>query len=147
MKSPSKPVRKSPLNQTKVSFKPAVKPKRPPARPRTPPPLANHSITPPDTPEQPKVNLNNPIYVREYARIEKEHHIASPLFRENVFAAEKILLHFDMSIQFGPTVGMTRLFRWNRAHDLDLNPPQIVFQILSQAPDSELNQPYSHGRI
>ena len=42
------------------------------------------------------------------------------------------LREFDVDSSFGPTAGMTRLQRWNRAQKLGLNPPQDVLDILLQ---------------
>lgn len=36
---------------------------------------------------------------------------------------DKALRRFDLSYEYGPCVGFTRLERWERAHSLDLNPP------------------------
>ncbi|KAF7302084.1 hypothetical protein MIND_00775100 [Mycena indigotica] len=39
---------------------------------------------------------------------------------------DEILRHFDHAPEYGPTVGMTRLERWERAHKLGLKPPNAV---------------------
>lgn len=142
-KAPQTPVGKNTLRQTTVSFKPVP---FTPKRSKTPPPVT-HPISPPDTPLQAKkLNPNDPVYIQEYARILKENHIAAPLFDSDTSAAEKILLHFDMSSEYGPAVGMSRLERWQRADNLDLEPPVIVYKILSATSDSKFTEPFSHGR-
>lgn len=44
---------------------------------------------------------------------------------------QQILRVFDLDPNYGPCMGMTRLERWQRAKDLDLDPPQEVHDILS----------------
>ncbi|KAK1228950.1 hypothetical protein PQX77_007990 [Marasmius sp. AFHP31] len=43
---------------------------------------------------------------------------------------DAILTEFDHMIQFGPCLGITRVYRWERARGLGLNPPQRVLDIL-----------------
>ncbi|KAK1221473.1 hypothetical protein PQX77_015707 [Marasmius sp. AFHP31] len=43
---------------------------------------------------------------------------------------DAILTEFDHMIQFGPCLGITRLYRWDRARGLGLNPPERVLDIL-----------------
>ncbi|KAK3937331.1 DNA polymerase delta subunit 4 [Diplogelasinospora grovesii] len=45
---------------------------------------------------------------------------------------EKVLRYFDVSSQFGPCIGTTRLKRWQRAQRLGLNPPIEVLAVLLQ---------------
>ncbi|KAG8900285.1 hypothetical protein FRB99_006140 [Tulasnella sp. 403] len=44
--------------------------------------------------------------------------------------AKTILRVFDLSYDYGPCVGMTRMERWQRASKLGLDPPEIVRLIL-----------------
>lgn len=62
--------------------------------------------------------------------------------REMVDAA---LRAFDLSSDFGPCAGYTRLQRWNRAERLGLNPPQAVKQLLELHPD--MNENLWSGRL
>ncbi|KAL1994898.1 hypothetical protein VTN49DRAFT_1085 [Thermomyces lanuginosus] len=50
--------------------------------------------------------------------------------QDDVDLHEKILRHFDLSSQYGPCIGISRLQRWHRAHNLDLNPPIEVLAVL-----------------
>ncbi|CAA2934643.1 DNA polymerase delta subunit 4 [Olea europaea subsp. europaea] len=43
---------------------------------------------------------------------------------------EEVLRQFDMSMAYGPCLGMTRLDRWERAKALGLNPPKDVERLL-----------------
>ena len=44
-----------------------------------------------------------------------------------------LLRQFDLASKYGPCTGMTRMERWQRAEDLDLNPPREVYKILKRA--------------
>lgn len=43
---------------------------------------------------------------------------------------ELILAQFDVDTKFGPTLGMTRLERWERAERFGLEPPTVVKELL-----------------
>ncbi|KAL2175383.1 DNA polymerase delta, subunit 4-domain-containing protein [Thermothelomyces heterothallicus CBS 202.75] len=49
---------------------------------------------------------------------------------EGLTTGEKVLRYFDVSSQYGPCVGITRLKRWQRAQRLGLNPPIEVLAVL-----------------
>ena len=54
-------------------------------------------------------------------------------------AAEATALRaFDLDMQFGPLVGMTRLARWERAHKFCLDPPRAVKAMLVRLPPTHL---------
>ncbi|ETE56292.1 DNA polymerase delta subunit 4, partial [Ophiophagus hannah] len=42
----------------------------------------------------------------------------------------EILKQFDLSCQYGPCIGITRMQRWERAKFLGLNPPTTVQNLL-----------------
>lgn len=46
--------------------------------------------------------------------------------------ATTILRVFDLSYEYGPCVGFTRMQRWQRAHDKGLDPPDIVSTLLAE---------------
>ncbi|KAI1269539.1 hypothetical protein F5Y18DRAFT_102339 [Xylariaceae sp. FL1019] len=52
--------------------------------------------------------------------------------QEELTLAEKILRYWDVSSQYGPCVGITRMKRWQRADKLGLNPPLEVLAVLKQ---------------
>ncbi|KAI1111436.1 DNA polymerase delta, subunit 4-domain-containing protein [Nemania sp. NC0429] len=54
------------------------------------------------------------------------------LHQEELSLAEKILRYWDVSSQYGPCVGITRLKRWQRADRLGLSPPLEVLAVLMQ---------------
>ncbi|KLU81024.1 hypothetical protein MAPG_00119, partial [Magnaporthiopsis poae ATCC 64411] len=43
---------------------------------------------------------------------------------------EKVLRYFDVSSQYGPCIGISRMRRWNRAERLGLRPPIEVLAVL-----------------
>ena len=63
---------------------------------------------------------------------------------ENDSDCEVLLKKFDLDMSYGPCVGMTRLYRWRRAHKLGLNPPNIIKQLLTQ--DNQKNTSLWHSQ-
>ncbi|KAK4238923.1 DNA polymerase delta subunit 4 [Achaetomium macrosporum] len=49
---------------------------------------------------------------------------------EGLTTGEKVLRYFDVSSQYGPCIGITRIKRWQRAQRLGLNPPIEVLAVL-----------------
>ncbi|KAJ4467794.1 hypothetical protein C8R41DRAFT_855134 [Lentinula lateritia] len=64
------------------------------------------------------------------------HLLRASLFRNSItedsvgFAALTCLQAFDHQSDYGPSVGMTRMFRWDRANTLGLDPPLEVLLLL-----------------
>ena len=44
---------------------------------------------------------------------------------------EKVLRSFDLNSKYGPCIGMTRMERWERAHNLGLCPPEDIRTLLT----------------
>jgi DNA polymerase delta subunit 4 len=44
--------------------------------------------------------------------------------------SQEKLKTFDLDAAYGPSVGLTRIARWNRAADFQLNPPKEVLELL-----------------
>ncbi|KAI0112171.1 DNA polymerase delta, subunit 4-domain-containing protein [Nemania sp. FL0031] len=57
------------------------------------------------------------------------------LHQDDLSLAEKILRYWDVSSQYGPCIGVTRLKRWQRADKLGLNPPIEVLAVMMQEED------------
>ncbi|KAI3341482.1 DNA polymerase delta, subunit 4-domain-containing protein [Ustulina deusta] len=57
------------------------------------------------------------------------------LHQEDLSLAEKILRYWDVSSQYGPCVGVSRLKRWQRADRIGLNPPLEVLAVLMREED------------
>lgn len=54
----------------------------------------------------------------------------TPPLHANSGTIETILRDFDLTGKYGPSVGLTRLQRFNRAKKMKLNPPEVIGQIL-----------------
>ncbi|KAI0042734.1 hypothetical protein FA95DRAFT_1564020 [Auriscalpium vulgare] len=61
---------------------------------------------------------------------EKMGHI-EPIHAAGQTKVHHILRVFDLSYEYGPCIGVTRLERWERAAALGLNPPQEIYDILT----------------
>ncbi|GJE93854.1 hypothetical protein PsYK624_100180 [Phanerochaete sordida] len=60
-----------------------------------------------------------------------------PIHAENHSMEDHILRFFDLSYQYGPCIGITRLQRWDRAQSLGMSPPEVVKQLLTNEDGSE----------
>lgn len=60
-----------------------------------------------------------------------------PIHAENHSMEDHILRFFDVSYQYGPCIGVTRLQRWERAQALGLNPPEVIKQLLTNEDGTE----------
>ncbi|KAF5658901.1 dna polymerase delta subunit 4 [Fusarium heterosporum] len=52
------------------------------------------------------------------------------LHQQGVSQSERVLRYFDVSSQYGPCIGMSRMKRWKRADRLGLQPPIEVLAVL-----------------
>ncbi|XP_033628292.1 DNA polymerase delta subunit 4-like [Asterias rubens] len=59
---------------------------------------------------------------------------ARALLREKELS---VLQQFDLCWTFGPTIGITRLERWERAKKNNQNPPDLIRQIIQRNPEAE----------
>ncbi|KAI1427969.1 DNA polymerase delta, subunit 4-domain-containing protein [Xylaria sp. FL1777] len=126
-------------------------------------PLAKHVINAePDIKDEPHTDIEEKVHVEEPKQAEPERkktevelradkitdrqisqfwrNIESErrtkrLHQEDLSRAEKILRYWDVSSQYGPCVGITRLKRWQRAEKLGLNPPPEVLAVLMREED------------
>ena len=46
---------------------------------------------------------------------------------------EETLRQFDMDMRYGPCIGMNRILRWERAHNMGMHPPIQIKEILEGA--------------
>ncbi len=61
---------------------------------------------------------------------------------------QQTLRVFDLDPNFGPCIGLSRLERWQRAKDLDLDPPQEIHDILTTKQGNSIHKENvfsSHG--
>lgn len=57
------------------------------------------------------------------------HDVGHPVHSKDETEYTKVLRKFDLSYEFGPCVGVSRLERWKRAEALGLEPPVKVCSI------------------
>ena len=100
-------------------------PERPLSTPSFPHSLAD---LPPEIPEQ--LSKITTAKVSLYHKSILEARLTKPVHQDALSLSEKILRHFDVSSQYGPCTGITRINRWKRAYRLGLNPPMEVLKVL-----------------
>jgi len=76
--------------------------------------------------------------VKEYYHEILASRLCTPYHQDSLTLEEKILRHFDLSMQYGPAIGITRLNRWKRAHRMGFNPPVEVLAVVLQMEDEAL---------
>ncbi|KAH0836790.1 DNA polymerase delta, subunit 4-domain-containing protein [Lanmaoa asiatica] len=69
-------------------------------------------------------------YRKYYNEVRSKMGHMEPIHSEGQNRIHQMLRFFDMSYEFGPCIGMTRLERWERAESFGLNPPVEVRDIL-----------------
>jgi len=86
--------------------------------------------------DSPRTKVQSTSKSTEHAHVEKES------------KAEKILRTFDVSYDYGPCIGFTRMERWERAEAMGLNPPTEVREILlSQDGQDKYSNNIFHNRV
>lgn len=50
----------------------------------------------------------------------------------------KELSKFDLTLKYGPCVGLTRIERWERAKNLGLEPPPRVYELLQRVSGDDI---------
>lgn len=55
--------------------------------------------------------------------------VSPPVHQEGLPLEEKVLRHFDLSLEYGPCIGIGRLARWERAKGLGMEPPLEVLAV------------------
>ncbi|RYP53181.1 hypothetical protein DL768_001774 [Monosporascus sp. mg162] len=68
--------------------------------------------------------------IEQYWRALERERNAPRVHQEDLSLAEKVLRYWDVSSQYGPCVGISRIKRWQRAQRLGLNPPVEVLAVL-----------------
>ncbi len=78
--------------------------------------------------------------IHQYNEYEKTHTNEVDLERKyfELFASDdsELLTHFDNNDRYGPLLDITRLQRWERAKNLQLNPPLEIKLIMDKNPDA-----------
>ncbi|CRG83889.1 DNA polymerase delta subunit 4 [Talaromyces islandicus] len=78
--------------------------------------------------------------LRNYWAEEERRRSAPRVHQKDLSVDEKILRHFDLSSQYGPCIGISRIRRWRRAQMLDLNPPIEVLAVLLKERKAQVNE-------
>ncbi|KAG2363155.1 DNA polymerase delta, subunit 4-domain-containing protein [Suillus spraguei] len=79
---------------------------------------------------RPTLDVSGKIYRKHYGQVREKMGNLEPIHAEEQNKIHQILRVFDMSYEYGPCVGMSRLERWERAASFGLNPPDEVRHIL-----------------
>ncbi|KAF9466161.1 DNA polymerase delta, subunit 4-domain-containing protein [Collybia nuda] len=87
--------------------------------------------------ERLELNEKNPRWMDHYAVIREKMNYKQPIHGESQNKIHEILRVFDLTYEYGPCVGVSRLERWERAQALGLNPPAAVHEILSTRQGTE----------
>ncbi|RAO69496.1 uncharacterized protein BHQ10_005508 [Talaromyces amestolkiae] len=87
-------------------------------------------LSQPQTDEDKKALKISEVQIRRYWSEEEKSRKAPRVHQNGLDTDEKILRHFDLSSQYGPCIGISRIKRWRRAHMLDLEPPIEVLAVL-----------------
>ncbi|KAG1795071.1 DNA polymerase delta, subunit 4-domain-containing protein [Suillus plorans] len=80
--------------------------------------------------QRPTLDVSGKAYRKHYGRVREKMGNLEPIHSEGQNRIHQILRVFDMSYEYGPCVGMSRLERWERASSFGLNPPDEVRHIL-----------------
>ncbi|EKM50717.1 uncharacterized protein PHACADRAFT_264153 [Phanerochaete carnosa HHB-10118-sp] len=76
--------------------------------------------------------------MREYfSYVRAQQGNVKPIHAQNHSMEDHILRFFDLSYQYGPCIGVSRLQRWGRAEALGLSPPGVVKQLLTNEDGTE----------
>jgi len=89
------------------------------------------------------VNDKTGRYRKYYREVKSKMGYLEPIHSEGQNRIHQMLRFFDMSYEFGPCIGMTRLERWERAEAFGLNPPVEVRDILLTKEGTEWAE-YAH---
>ncbi|KAF5666776.1 GTP-binding protein beta subunit [Fusarium denticulatum] len=68
--------------------------------------------------------------IKKYWKSIEDQWTTPRLHQQGVSLSEKVLRYFDVSSQYGPCIGMSRIKRWKRAERLGLKPPIEVLAVL-----------------
>jgi len=114
-----------------------------------PPPLSSdiESVTDDDDfepLETPGSKLDEGRYEAYHRSMKPMRGIARPIHTEGQTRVHEILRIFDLTDEYGPCVGVSRLRRWERAHKAGLNPPIQIKEILDTI-EGQKDETYSQN--
>jgi len=89
-----------------------------------------HTSTATATPEEILASKISDAKIKQYWQAREELRLAPRVHQKELSVAERVLREWDCMTQFGPSIGIPRTRRWQRAHRLGLNPPLEVLAVL-----------------
>ncbi|KAF6753524.1 DNA polymerase delta, subunit 4-domain-containing protein [Ephemerocybe angulata] len=107
----------------------AVPAKAEPVEAKLPEPLKKEEVLE-GVESRPSLNVKDKAYNKISSETKQKMDHAPPIHGKDLNRIDDILRVFDLSYEYGPCIGMSRLERWERAQTLGLNPPKDVYDIL-----------------
>ncbi|KAI0364674.1 hypothetical protein BV20DRAFT_974151 [Pilatotrama ljubarskyi] len=101
-------------------------------------------------PQREKLNLSDKRWRKQFGIAHGKMGNIEPVHAQGQSMVHHILRVFDLSYEYGPCVGISRLDRWERAEALGLNPPPEVKEILMTqegSTDEQFSQSVFHGEV
>ncbi|MCJ1311930.1 hypothetical protein MMC25_005604 [Agyrium rufum] len=68
--------------------------------------------------------------IRQYWKDREDERLAPRVHQQGLTIHDKILRYFDMSNQYGPSIGIDRSKRWKRANKLGMKPPIEILAVI-----------------
>ncbi|KAL1940883.1 hypothetical protein VTO73DRAFT_7924 [Trametes versicolor] len=97
-----------------------------------------------------KLDLEDKRWRKQYGVVREKMGHLEPVHAQGQTMVHHILRVFDLSYEYGPCIGVSRLYRWERAHALGLNPPLEVKEILltkEGSTDEQFTQSVFHNQV
>lgn len=101
-----------------------------------------------ETKQLPHLDPNNPQYL-EALEMASQSTVPS-IHQEEYNVVDRLLRKFDLTAEYGPAAGLSRLQRWQRAYALGKHPPAVVKSILEThegTSQTRYSQPYMYGYV
>ncbi|KAN0109117.1 DNA polymerase delta, subunit 4 domain containing protein [Russula decolorans] len=102
-----------------------------------PEPEQEEAKEPTEVLERERLDTEDPRWNKAYGQARSKMGNIKPVHAEDQSPVHHILRIFDLTYEYGPCVGVTRLERWERAAALGLNPPLEVREIMMTKEGSE----------
>ncbi|KAL7911148.1 DNA polymerase delta, subunit 4 domain-containing protein [Trichoderma velutinum] len=94
-------------------------------------------IAPEKTEAELKAEKITDAQIKSYWKAIEKERKAPRVHQEDLDLSEKVLRYFDVSSQYGPCIGITRVKRWQRAERLGMKPPIEVLAVLLKEENKE----------
>ncbi|KAF2103352.1 hypothetical protein NA57DRAFT_63921 [Rhizodiscina lignyota] len=89
------------------------------------------------TPEEEEASKITEAQIKKYWREKESKRMVKRIHQEDVSVHERVLREFDITSQYGPSIGIARMKRWQRAHRLGLKPPMEVLAVLLKEQEAD----------